>query len=157
MTDAIIRGNYSDLKAVKTRSVVQIIIEVPIEQGEAVVKAFGFPQPGNEIPVAIARMTPDNNDTEKPEPAKRHFGDMPRSQQAGMLCSDPTFQNWLLGLSLFTKSTEIERVARTANILRGRLGIKSRCELDSDDEGAEKWDSMVVEYRQATGQMAEPR
>lgn len=155
MTDTIIQGNYSDLKFIKTRSVVQIIIEVPIEQGEAVVKAFGCPQPGSEIPVAIARLMPDNE--EKLEPAKRHFDDMPRSQQAGILCNDETFQKWLMGEPPFPDSSEIDRVEYTASTLRDRLGISSRIELSSNDAAAEKWDSMVVEYRQATGQMAEAR
>ena len=55
---AAIQGNYSDLKTVKTRSVAQMIIEVPIEQGEEIVRIFGFPRPGQEIPVAIARLAP---------------------------------------------------------------------------------------------------
>ena len=54
--DAIIQGTFADMKTVKTRKTLQIIIECPIEMGEQVVKAFGFPDPSKEVNVVIARI-----------------------------------------------------------------------------------------------------
>jgi hypothetical protein len=57
MTDlAAIQGTFADFKTVKSRSVVQIVIEIPIEAGKRAIDILGFPQPGAEIPVALARL-----------------------------------------------------------------------------------------------------
>lgn len=60
-SNAIIAGTFADLKTVKTRSVVQMIVEVPIERAEEVVMMFGFPQPGSEVTVAVARLIAKEN------------------------------------------------------------------------------------------------
>ena len=54
MTDAVIKGTYSDFKLIKTRNVVQMIIEVPIEQANQITTKFGMPQPNEEKWVAVA-------------------------------------------------------------------------------------------------------
>lgn len=56
MEEAVIKGTYSDFKIIKTRSCAQMIIEVPIEYAEKVVKCFGLPNPAKEINVAVARI-----------------------------------------------------------------------------------------------------
>ena len=58
---AVITGTYSDLKIIKTRKVVQVIIECPIEQFEHIVKVVGGPRSDQEIPVCIARMDYGNS------------------------------------------------------------------------------------------------
>ena len=97
MDKAVIQGTFADLKSVKTRSVVQMVVEIPIEQAEQVVKAFGFPQPGAEIAVAVARLDPEKaKATPAPsEKPKERFADKRLSVQAGMRCSDGSFQLWL--------------------------------------------------------------
>lgn len=59
MTAAAFTGSYSNIKLIRSRSVMQIIVEVPIEQAEAVIAAFGVPQPGHERPVAVALFHSD--------------------------------------------------------------------------------------------------
>lgn len=57
MTDkAVIQGSYADLKFLKTRSICQLIIELPIEKAQEAIDAFGVPNYGEEVPVAIARL-----------------------------------------------------------------------------------------------------
>ena len=54
---AAFQGNYSDWKLIRTRGVVQVVIEVPIEHsGLAYDVLGGMPQPGDEIQVAVARI-----------------------------------------------------------------------------------------------------
>lgn len=56
MTSAAIAGNYAEFKLVKTRGVFAITIEFAVERTAEVFAALGYPQPGTEIPVAVARL-----------------------------------------------------------------------------------------------------
>lgn len=57
MTDhAVFEADYTDYKLIKTRSVVQVVLEVPIEQWKLVVDLLGMPLPGSNVPVAVARL-----------------------------------------------------------------------------------------------------
>ncbi len=154
MTDpAIILGTFADFKTVKTRSVVQIIVEVPIERGKQVVEAFGFPQPGAEIPVAVTRFVEDavpvQPEPEKPTRPGRPFADMPPSQQAGMLCTDKEFQKWA------APQSPTEDYARL--VILHTCRIDSRRELDCSDAAHGRWDTMLAQFRTNMGQTAEQR
>jgi len=52
----IIQASFADHKRIKTRSVTQLIIEIPIEDTMRVLSILGDPMPGEEIPVAVARL-----------------------------------------------------------------------------------------------------
>ena len=132
MTDkAAIHGNYADLKYIKTRSVVQIVVEVPIERAHEITDAFGWTQPGKEIPVALARLNPamvaigdDEQPVEKP---RRAFSDLPASQQAAMRCKDADFQAWcddqdFASDSFATRQLSIPRLRRLPSGRLHRLG-----------------------------------
>ena len=166
---AAISGNFADIKLVKTRSVVQMVIEIPIERAKEVTDAFGWPQPGSEIHVAVARLRVGQQE-EKP---KRSWKQMTRAEQAGVLCNDPAFQNWIAWHEVYggllesdsdsrwvTRSVTAEGAAR---YVRRACGVKSRSELDPPDGNAtgyapaEAWDRLVSEFRQATGKEAERR
>lgn len=153
---AVISGTYADLKFVKTRGVIQIVVEVPIEQGRRVVDVFGTPLPGHEVPVALARLL------EKTEPppgtpetkARRSFRDLPRSQQAGIACSDPRFRAWTKAQGAFDHDPSEEEAARW---VRSLCGIGSRVELNSDDQAAARWDQTFMDYLSDTHQIPEMR
>ena len=85
----------------------------------------------------------DKAEDKKP---KRSFHDMPRSQQAGMLCADPKFIEWFGG------SPE-----DTAAGVRGYCGVVSRSEIDDNHYASTSWDELVGRYRQETGQEPEIR
>ena len=54
MTEAVL-GTFADCKILKTRSVLQIIVEIPIEQADEALKALGgIPQPSEERWCGIA-------------------------------------------------------------------------------------------------------
>ena len=59
---AVIQGSYADLKIVRTRQAVQIIVECPLERLPEIVAAFGAPNPAAEIPVAVARLNETASD-----------------------------------------------------------------------------------------------
>lgn len=108
MNNAVASGSYSDMKLVKTRSVCQIVVEIPIEQASRFIEMFGVPVPGAEIPVAIARLnegavTSETEEHSTPsavvkgsDTPRRKLEDMPPSQQAGMLCHDSEFCVFLM-------------------------------------------------------------
>lgn len=57
---AAIAGTFADFKLIKTRSACQLVIEVAIENADAALSALGgVPQPGQEKPVAVARLEPE--------------------------------------------------------------------------------------------------
>lgn len=147
MTDAVITGTYSDFKLVKTRSVAQIVIEVPIEKAQEAIALFGVPQPGAEVPVAVARLNDTKEEQKSLPPPKKHWGEMSRAQRAGILCADERFQEWL---GVYTGEGAANEVRRLCN-------VDSRATLDKDSAAAAQFDRMETRYRMATGQMAEVR
>ena len=79
----------------------------------------------------------------EPEPEQRRkFSDMPRSAQAGMLCQDESFIQWI---GAHDPNNAAERV-------RAHCMVASRAELDTDKTGADRaWDTMVAKYREQMG------
>lgn len=147
---AIILGTFADFKTVKTRSVVQLIVEVPIERGKQVVEAFGFPQPGAEVPVAVTRVK-DGIVAEQPKAPKpkRAFADMPPSQQAGIMCNDSAFQKWA---DIFCQTPD---AART--VILNTCEISSRKQLDDNAGARSAWCLMLAEFYADTGRTTEQR
>lgn len=147
---AAVTGTYSDLKFVKTRSVAVISVEIPIESANAFVAAFGTPQPGQEVHVAIARL----NGAPKPETApaasaarlepadKRVWSDLPAVQQAGIRCAEPRFWSWL---SEYTQ-TDIRTQEACAAALRMACGVRSRAEITSDPAAFRRWEAIDAGY-----------
>ena len=143
MTDAALQGTYSDLKFIKTRKVVQMVLEMPIEQGDKLVEIFGVPQPDNEVWVAVARIHSPSLREERPPTS---FHELPRSQQAGILCEDTEFCRWTFNN---TKMHPVVAIYKHFN-------IESRRELNAE-EFADDWGAYVMNYRTETGQQAEER
>lgn len=176
MTPAAFAGSYADIKLVKTRSVFQVVVELPIEQYQPFVAAFGGPLPGSERPVALALLntSPGNrfdNDEQastgqlsaeagKADKPKVPWIKMPRAQRAGILCNDPRFQTWAtdrMELEMKPDAWPDNAVACAASYIRWRCGVKSRAELDNTDEIATRFDLMESIFRQDNGLMAEAR
>ena len=166
MNKAVISGVYADLKTVKTRSVCQVVVEVPIEHGKSIVDAFGFPQPGSEVHVAIARLngeagsnpniSADAPSTESPvSPTKRSFDELPYSQQAALKCQDAAFQKFITerdlafnvaSVDVFTNDPEERAKQITAEIVRRFCGVESRSEILPESDAGDKWNSLMDEY-----------
>ena len=159
MTKAVIQGTYADIKNVKTRSVVQIVIEVPIEQAGLIQQALGWPQPGSEIRVAVARLHDGAADTTQPAgptsepaaPSPRTLDDMPYPQQAALLCKMEPFQAWLkrgykqIFLIPRPGGTDEERAAYVVRRVCG--DIESRRELQPDTPAGNDWKRLYQTYK----------
>lgn len=146
---AVVAGSYCDLKTIRTRQVLQMIIEIPLEQGEQLIDAFGFPNPGAEIRVAVARLidpapTPAKQ-SDKSEVAKAAYNAKSEGEQAvvraALLARDPRFQ----GYALASNETE------AADYIRRRCAIESRREIATDATALDWFLMLETEFRQFAG------
>lgn len=154
---AAIQGTFADLKSVKTRSVVQMVVEIPIEQAEQVIKAFGFPQPGAEVMVAVARLVPEKTKPqpaapEAPEKPKVPFHKKPLSVQAGIRCSDPRFRDFLFD----RHDLYDDDAAGAAKFVREHCEVTSRAHL-GDGNSDQKWQDLNAEFEKWAGLVPEER
>ena len=171
MTKAVIQGNYSDIKNVKTRSCVQIIIEVPIEHAAQIQAVLGWPQPGSEIPVAIARLhdgaadnhevnEPTSNAAAAPSPddavpdgtfiqtkPKQSLDDMPYPQQAALLCKQEPFQAWIERRLPETKTFFGDREQRVRSAIHVLCKVESRSEFQPDTRQGRNWQRLYKNYK----------
>jgi len=148
----LLQATYADLKTVKTRSVCQVVLEMPIEALTDVVRLLGAPVPGNEVWVAVARLNLAAKAEEAPahiehandDADDEHKPPRPLSQVAGMLCNTPTFQQFILEQSegWDHRPTSIE----AADWLRANCGINSRTELNTHPVAAERFRKIRAEY-----------
>ena len=137
MSQAVIQGDYVDLRFVKSRKVCQIVIECPIELGQQIVRAFGTPLPDTTIPVALARL---NEAAQPKEPERRSFNQLKPSQQAGILCGQGDFRTFVLerGAHFEPQSPE--------DAVRCLCEVTSRAELDTNSMAATLWQSLRSEF-----------
>jgi hypothetical protein len=108
-------ATYSDWKLIKTRGVVQVVMEVPLSEADAAYQILGgMPDFSQERWFAVAplKLPPAEKEIEQDLPskspatpslpldkpagkAKRDWRDMQPSAQASMLCDKPVFQAFL--------------------------------------------------------------
>jgi hypothetical protein len=144
MTDhSVITGSFSEFKTIKTRSVIQVVIEVPIEHADlALATLGGVPQPGKEVPVAVARLQVQ---AAEPKPARK--GSL--AQQAGIRCGEPAFLKFLT--EEFVESDEIAEAPQNdfdaAALVRIITDVESRAEFDSDPAAGQRWKDLEGRYR----------
>ena len=137
MSEIVLQGTYADFKIVKTRGCAQMVIEVPLERASKIIEGFGLPAPGEEVPVAVARLhdsapAPDGSGGEPsiPSSAARPGGDsivggqaerspISLAQMAGILAKDPAFQKWAL----------MDNADQAAVHIRLYCGVDSRSEI----------------------------
>jgi hypothetical protein len=96
------RATYSDFKLVKTRKVVQIVLEIPVEHANAVLDVLGgMPDPveremGSGLLFSVPNRSQPQPVVDKPPAgAKRDWRDLQPAQQAGIRCGDAAFVAFL--------------------------------------------------------------
>lgn len=141
--NAVIAGTFADLRSVKSRSVVILHIEVPIERAADVVAMFGYPQPGEEVSVAVARLVqPVAEQPPAQATERRKWDELRPSQQAGIACNEPEFWEFLTEVhDNFTSDAN-----KAAAFVRWKCGVRSRSEFDTDEAAASRWNTLHGEY-----------
>lgn len=158
MSAAAFTATFADWKLVKTRGVVQVVLEIPLEKSdEAYQVVGGMPDPAKERWFAVARLqeraeAPSGKATttrQSKEPASWH--DMQPAQQAGILCNEKSFHKFLQGYCAkdWRDFSHMSDGVQTAAFCIRRLcnGITSRRELIPGTPAAEKWRELVSYYR----------
>lgn len=158
-------GTFSDAKLIKSRSVLQIVIEIPIEQADDAMKALGgFPLPAQERWVGVALAPKDrearssavepsahnglvagsNPAAPTAQKERRPFGELELSAQAAIRCGDADFIDFMAkkyDADLLIKPNEI------AKVLRYVLCVESRAELNIDHTAANRWHSLERDFQ----------
>lgn len=152
------RAVYADWKLVKTRSVVQVVLELPIEQADAAYEVLGgMPQPSKERWFGIAAikspasLSPPKESGE-PQPvldkpqagAKRDWRDMPPAQQAALRCNSPVFTAFLKE----ERSDDWhEAGADPAECVRLICSVASRSHLNTEHRARVVWKQLDDQFQ----------
>jgi len=147
---------YADWKLIKTRSVVQVVFELPVEQADAAYEVLGgMPVAAKERWFGVAAIRnpeaspgasiPQPNPLTQPRPdrAKKSWRDLKPSQQAGIRCDDIAFTPFL-----FEEHHHhfMESGARPAECVRLICGVNSRADLDTNHKARVIWHQLSDQY-----------
>ena len=152
----IFKANFSDIKPVKTRGVMQFIFEVKVEGGDAdraLEILGGFPVPHAEMWVGIAtldktkaspepRNAPDKASAPK---ERRPFNSLALPAQAAMRCNEPEFRRFLAQREGFAQC-EYLSLDMAAAYAREICGVTSRSQITDADESGERWRALDRAY-----------
>lgn len=157
------QASYADWKLIKTRKVVQIVFEVPVEQaGLAYEVLDGMPNYGSEVWCAIARLNLKQEEAAKPRPsspdkapaggapraAAKSFHEMPAGQQAGILCREPAFIKFLSEeLAAMVHGCRVVNAEQATIYVREFCGVLSRSEIETQPTAMGRWRRLVSDYR----------
>jgi hypothetical protein len=147
MNAACFKGSYADWKLVKTRGVVQIILEVPLHEADLAYQVVGgMPDAATERWFAVARLQEPNREPRKVTTFKsRSWHEMSPAQQAGVLCQDNVFAKFLAERD---GNCGIYTADRCANLVRAICGgIASRKDIKPGTKAEQLWRALVSDYR----------
>ncbi len=167
MSNAAFQATYADFKLIKTRGVVSVSFELPVEQARLALDVLGgMPVAASEVWCAIARLNPGADAKEvthgvttaqstEPKPrqeihprpsggAKRTFHELSYAQQAGILCGEIRFRRFMEEKYQITM-TEADGI--TAQGVRLLCGVKSRSELMPKTQPGWRFERLVDEYQ----------
>lgn len=163
---AAFKATYSDWKLIKTRSVVQIVFEVPLNEADAAYHVVGgMPDVGAERWFGIAaiklgggtgsQLTPPveaagpcGEAADRPhKPRKPVAAEKRLAQQAGILCADPVF--WA-----FLREAVTERVPHfdardeesATRAVREFCCVESRALITPDSEAGAYWNELYSRF-----------
>lgn len=125
---ATFSGTIGRVSTVPSRGVVIVSVEAPLEHHGLVARIAVH---GQHVAVA-AIQAPE----EKPAEKKR-WNDLTPQAQAGILCADPEFQNFL----------DASDESNAAGIIYQLCNIVSRSELSTNSRAAREWSSLVNDFR----------
>jgi len=100
----------------------------------------------------------DNEGQPQPpaEKPKRRMNELTPTQQAGILCSEPRFQGWLIdhqGVFPLASGTAAEMAAMW---VRKKCGVQSRTDISSTQTAFTIWEGIRNEYDAYCGRTASP-
>ncbi len=153
---AAFQATYSDWKLIRSRKVVQVVLEIPLEAaGQAYDVLGGMPNPGAETWCAIARLKGKEGNsnplTDTPAPASveaspvraRTWAEITPAQQAGIRCNEPAFVQFLA--SRYRQC--VDSTESASQLVRELCEVKSRSEIRAGTKSAETWQRIEQTYQ----------
>lgn len=135
-----ISAQFVKLQPVQTRKVVQVILEAPEEQADAILSALGgYPKSDNPQWVGVAPLEAEA--AQKPA-EDRKGGKL--AQRAGILCGEPAFQKYITDDQGYNG---VDSDKKAAEWLRFVCCVDSRADLDHDAKGAAVFRDIERGYR----------
>lgn len=98
---------------------------------------------GTRFMVAYAEIGDDEQPVQEPKQRSR-------TREAGILCNDLTFHEWLGGMGWIVNDDNDAAV-----VVRVKCEVDSRREFDTDPEAAARWDALKDRFEQETGRRAQ--
>lgn len=148
----IFRASYSDWKLIKSRRVVQIVMEVSLEDsGHAYEVLGGMPRPDAEIWCGVARLNPgkevvqDNSTARNSEQvtARQLWREMGPAQQSGILRNEKPFWRFLAEQGTYDPQCKEDAV----EAIHAICGVRSCRDIEHNHHARIIWDSLVSAYR----------
>lgn len=169
-----IAGTFSDIKTIKSRSVVQLCIEVPIERADEALSILGgVPQPGRERWVGIAPIDPERATPHptygkpsaasvaaaSPSAAGNPAGaarERKLSEQAWWLCyKDAAFQDWMMRATGRRQWNPDENRGDATNYrLLTLLEVGRKQQIDTDEIAARAFLSLKEKFERQVGRIS---
>lgn len=176
---AAIRATFAQYAMVKTRGVLVLHMEVPLEQQAEVFAALGYPLPGGEVWCGIARLVPEaqrpparraENGTAAQEitPSRAAASEQGKARyaaasdmekalvRAARLSDDRRFCEWV-GAQLYVDESTADEIDAIQFIRDTCCAGKSRKLIAEDPACYDAFVRMETEYLIAAGILAEPR
>ena len=151
-----VEATFVDLRTVKSRSVMQLIFEVPLERADSALQALGgIPQPGTDRWVGIARLVaPETRAPVEPTKdyarslaAKDRYAGLDDGQKAvaraALLAKDLSFQHWLF----VTKRAPRFGEGAAAEYIRHSCECTSRREIAENPEKLRLFEALEGSYQ----------
>lgn len=147
------KAGYADWKLIKTRGVVQVILEVPLADADVAYQILGgMPEASKERWFGIAPLGIEKQDSEpaRPQPdtdkppagAKRDWRDIGPSQQAGIRCGEPIFAAFLKE----QRPDDWYEAPDATECVRLICGVTSRSELGTNQKARVIWHQLDEQF-----------
>jgi hypothetical protein len=155
---AAFKASYADFKLIKTRGVVSISFELPVEQAQSALDVLGgMPVAATEVWCGIARIKPeievmqvvgressksqsDTSPRSRVEAGAKKWDEMTLCAQAHTLCNDQSFIK-------FMREETHASLGFEAEYVKTYCGVSSRSQLARGTESGDRWASLVSRYR----------
>lgn len=143
---AAFKATYSDWRLVKTRSVIQIVFEVPLADSDAAYEILGgMPQPSQERWFGIAALRAQEPITDFPNgKGSKNWRELLPSAQAGIRCAEPIF--WAF-LKEELKMRETGTADNAASFVRAHCKVNSRAHFNSNPVAKAVWQSLDTQFQ----------
>ena len=147
---AAFRASYSDWKLIRTRKVVQIVLEVPVEEADAAYQVLGgMPNPAESFWCAVARLQPDTANLAK---KKQEWDELKPSAQISIRCGETAFRKFLVEKFHDAYWSNLEEdwspIERAIVFVREHCGVTSRADITADNPQAfAAWKRLEWDYR----------